>query len=416
MHPRERRTSRRQFLVASGGAFAALSGADALVRTGAALARDRGGVPVGPGGIPLARRSHPVTLPIYKDNEPIGSGKSPEGGTLEVFNWADYVNPAVLKDFGNQYKVKVRVTTFENEEEALAKLTSGSVHFDVWFPTAQYLSKAVAGKLIQPLNHSYLPNLKANVWPSLVSPYYDVGSRYSVPYTIYTTGIAWRHDKLKKPPTAFPNPYDVFWQSTSAKGKVALLDDQREALGMALLRRHVTDVNTEDGTLVDRAGSDLSQLTKLVNVRVNVTDYQDVPSGKTWLTMAWSGDMAGAPSYMPKGVPVSVIGYWRPDRGGMIGSDMIAILRSAKNPVLAHHFLNYMLGVKQSLKNFSWLGYVPPQRSINPDKLIAQGYIPKNLGSTIVRQEEFDHDYTLLPLTLKGEAIWQNAWSKFRAG
>jgi spermidine/putrescine transport system substrate-binding protein len=126
--------------------------------------------------------------------------------------------------------------------------------------------------------------------------------------------------------------------------------------------------------------------------------------------------MAGAPSYMPKGVPVSVIGYWRPDRGGMIGSDMIAILRNAKNPVLAHHFLNYMLGAKQSLKNFSWLGYVPPQRSINPDKLIAQGYIPKNLGSTIVRQEEFDRDHTLLPLTLKGEAIWQNAWSKFRAG
>jgi spermidine/putrescine transport system substrate-binding protein len=415
MHPRERRTSRRRFLAQSGGALAALAGGDALARAGAALAR-AGAAPVGPGGIPLARRDRPVTLPLYEDNQPIASGKTPEKGTLEIFNWAAYVNPAVLKDFGKQYKVQVRVTTFENEEEALSKLTSGSVHFDVWFATAQYLAKAVAGKLIQPLNRSYVPNLKANVWPSLANPYYDVGSRYSVPYTVYTTGIAWRVDKLKKGPSSYANPYDVFWRSTSAKGKVAILDDQREALGMALLRRHVGDVNTENATLVSRAGADLSELTKLANVKVNVTDYQDIPSGATWLTMAWSGDMASAPSYMPKGVPVSVVGYWRPNSGGMIGSDMITVLRGAKNPVLAHHFLNYMLGAKEALKNFSWLGYIPPQRSIDPDRLVGQGYIPKNLTSTIVRQDEFARDHTLLPLTVQGEAIWQNAWSKFRAG
>jgi len=67
--------------------------------------------------------------------------------------------------------------------------------FDVWFATVEYLSGVVAGKLIQPVNHSYLPNLK-NVWPQLQSPFYDVHSRYSVPYTVYTTGIAWRKDKV----------------------------------------------------------------------------------------------------------------------------------------------------------------------------------------------------------------------------
>ena len=41
---------------------------------------------------------------------------------------------------------------------------------------------------------------------------------------------------------------------------------------------------------------------------------------------------------------------------------------------------------------------------------------PEAIASTIVREEEFAHDYTLLPLTTKGEAIWQNAWSAFKAG
>src|SRR6185503_13253902 len=135
--------------------------------------------------------------------------------------------PAVVKKFEKAYNVKVKITTFENEEEALAKLTSGSTSFDVWFATVEYLSRTVAGKLIQPLNHSYLPNLK-NVWPQLQSPFYDVHSRYSVPYTVYTTGIAWRKDKVKTPPTAFKNGYDAFWHAQHYAGKVAILDDQRE--------------------------------------------------------------------------------------------------------------------------------------------------------------------------------------------
>jgi spermidine/putrescine transport system substrate-binding protein len=308
MHPRERGTTRRRFLLSSGGALATLSGADALLRAAGALAAVEG-VPIGPGGIPLARRGHPVTLPLYGDNHPIDSGLSPEKGPLRIFNWSDYVNPKVLRDFGKQYGVKVSVTTFQNEEEAVAKLISGRAHFDLWFATVDYLSRAVAGKLIQPLQHSYLGNLQKSIWPSLANPFYDTGSRYSVPYTVYTTGIAWRKDKVKKGPTSYANPYDVLWQSGAYKGKVAILDDQREALAMALLRRHVTDVNTESSKLVQRAGADLSELTKLANVRTNVTDYQDVPAGTTWLSQAWSGDMAGAPNYMPKGVPVSVIGY-----------------------------------------------------------------------------------------------------------
>ena len=46
------------------------------------------------------------------------------------------------------------------------------------------------------------------MWPSLHSPWYDVGSRYTVPYTIYTTGIGWRADKLPGfNPATLPNPW-----------------------------------------------------------------------------------------------------------------------------------------------------------------------------------------------------------------
>jgi spermidine/putrescine transport system substrate-binding protein len=422
MHPRERPTTRRQFLIRAGVAAGTLAGADALLsacggsaKVAATTGTTTSGVLMGPGGIPLARRDHPVTLPIYGDNGAIASGMNLEKGPLQIFNWADYINPAVKKRFEKEFNVQIKITTFENEEEAIAKLTSGKASFDVWFPTVDWLSRAVAGKLIQPINHSYLPNLK-NVWPALQNPYYDQHSRYTVPYTVYTTGIAWRTDKVKKAPAEYANPYDIFWDSHAYAGKVALLDDQREALGMALLRRHIYDINTEDPKLINKAEKDLSQLTSIANIKVNVNDYTDIPAGKTYISQAWSGDMAGAPYYLPKGVKPTVLGYWRPDNNAETQNDMIAILRGAKHPVLAHAFLNFILDNKNGIDNFSWNGYIPPLSAIDPNKLIAQGYIPKNLASTIVRESDFKKGVTIDTLTTKGQSLWQDAWSTFRAG
>jgi spermidine/putrescine transport system substrate-binding protein len=421
MHPRERPTTRRQFLIRAGMVVGGLSGADLLLSAcggsanSAATTGSNGGVLMGPGGIPLARRDHPVTLPLYADNEAIASGMDLEQGPLQLFNWAAYINPATVKKFEREHNVKVSVTTFENEDEAVAKLTAGKANFDVWWTTVDLVSRAVAGKLIQPLNHSYLPNLK-NVWPALQNPYYDQHSRYTVPYTVYTTGIAWRTDKVKKAPAEYANPYDIFWDSHQYAGKVAVLDDQREALAMTLLRRHILDVNTEDPKLINRAEKDLAQLTSIANVKVNVNDYTDVPSGSTYISQSWSGDMAGAPEYLPKGTKPTVLGYWRPDAHAETQNDMIAILRGAKNPVLAHAFLNFMLDNQAGLENFSWNGYIPPLTVIDPDKLVSQGYIPANLTSTIVRQSDFAKGVTIDALTTKGQALWQNAWSDFKAG
>ena len=142
-----------------------------------------------PGGeAPLAvkvvvgTRDKPVKQPLYEDNPMIESGLEPEKGPLRVYNWADYMYTRVLKDFEKEFGVEVELTTFYNLEEATRKLRTGKVNFDVFVPTAEVIPKFVAGKLLQPLNHSYLPNLKKNVWPMLASPYYDQGSRYTVPY------------------------------------------------------------------------------------------------------------------------------------------------------------------------------------------------------------------------------------------
>lgn len=176
------------------------------------------------GEVLIATPSNPVTQPLFDDNPAIASGLAPEAGPLRVYNWTDYINPDTVPVAEEALGVDIEVTTYFNEEEAIQKLISGEVSFDVWFPVAQSIPKVVAGKLIQPLNHDYLPNL-TNVWPQLQSPFYDLGSLYSVPYVVYQTGIAWRTDHVDDADVLdLANPWDVFWND-KYRGITGLYDD-----------------------------------------------------------------------------------------------------------------------------------------------------------------------------------------------
>ena len=207
MHPREGWTedrraggiSRRGFLRQGAAAGLLLGGGSSLLAacsSGKSGTTTTGTSNLTSGGIPLPRPDNPVTWQLYKDNPAIASNLPPEtGATLRLFNWVAYINPQCLTDFGKKYNCKVEVTTFENMDAALAKLRSGKLNFDVFFPTVEVMAQLVYGKLIQPLNHSYIPNI-TQAWPDFTNPFYDGKWQYTVPYTIYTTGIAWRKDHV----------------------------------------------------------------------------------------------------------------------------------------------------------------------------------------------------------------------------
>jgi spermidine/putrescine transport system substrate-binding protein len=418
-HPRERERfpalSRRDFLKGAAGTTLALSAAGALLE---ACGKGPSVGPVGGTGLPLARPDTPVKWPIYPDNKPIASGLQPEqNATLKVYNWSDYIYKKVLKDFEakfKQYNVNVQLSTFNNMDEALAKIRSGQVDFDVFIPTVDVLGKLVQSKFLRALNHSYLPNIN-QVWPELQDPFYDKGSQYTVPYVVYTTGIAWRTDHVTEDIGARPNPYDVFWDSRY-KGKTEVLDDYRETISMVLLRNHIYDVNTGKQKDLDLAREQLLQMAEATSPLVNVSDYVDLPEAKTWVNAAWSGDMVNAQYYGPKGFDPGVIRYWALPEHAPVNNDLIAILRAGKNPVMSHLFLNYMLDFNNAMENFSWVGYQPPQTAISAELLVKQQLIPSNLTTAVVDSSIWKTGARELELSPSVDAAWHNVWSQFKAG
>ena len=409
--------SRRDFLRGGAASAVLLGGAGSLLAACSSSSSPGASSPLTSGGIPLPRPNNPVTWPIFSDNKPIKSGLAAEkGATLKIYNWVAYVNQQCLNDFAKKYNCHVQVTTFNTMNEALAKLGSGQVNFDVFMGvTVDVLGQLVEQKLIQPLNHSYIPNI-TQAWSDFTNPFYDQHWRYTVPYTIYTTGIAWRKDHVPEDPYTMANPWAMPWQA-KYKGKVAILDDYRESISLGLMKNGIFNLNTTSPTQIQASQQELQNLIHLTNAHIDNNDYTEVPGGQIWIHHAWSGDIAAAESYMQKGVPVDVVGYWFPTDGkGPVANDTNTVLRNAQNPVLAHLFLNYMENLPNVLTNIGFNGYMQPVAGVTPQRLVSEGILPKSLMSTVVLPSYFRRGVSELQLPIPTNQLWQQAWRTVNHG
>jgi spermidine/putrescine transport system substrate-binding protein len=408
-----RPVSRRSFLrgtlgLSAGAGTAALlagCGGEAPQATGGAVAQ-------------IASPENPVLWPVRGDNRPIAPGLQPERhATLHLYNWEDYINAEVVKAFESKYKaydVKVKISTFDNASDAVTNVKAGKADYDILFVTYDLLGQLVLGGHVRPLAPSYIPNI-SQVWPVFQNPFYDQDWRYSVPYTVYTTGIGWRADKVSQDVARMADPYEILWD-TGYRGKTGVLDEYRETIGMVLLKNGITNLNTTRPKHLELVRKDLRDLAFATRPVVDVNAYEDLPTGKTWVSMAFSGDLVAAPYYLSKGLDAEVLRYWFPlDGRGTVGNDLMTVLRSARNPVLAHHFLNFLLDFDMAMLNLEWNGFQPPQVRIDPTLLVKQGYIPANLTTAVVRQEYFETGFRAVELDPRVDKSWHGAWSQFKS-
>jgi spermidine/putrescine transport system substrate-binding protein len=420
-HPKEHPSvSRRDFLRRAAAAGIAVPSLSAIL----AACRDSGVEPSAGGStggtatsteIPLARPDAPVTLPFYDDVPPIDDGLDIEAGPLRIYNWNDYIYKKVMNQFKDEYGVEIEFTQFEGMSEGMNKVTQGTVDWDIFFPTIENVGKLVGAKLVQPWNHSYLPNLAANIWPHFSNPWYDQEARYTMPYLTWKTGIGYRADFVDDP-SGYDMPFDVFWD-TKYSGKVGLLNEYRETIGMALLRNGY-EFNSTDPTELGAATDSLIELIDLVNVEVGPGDYQRLAEGNSHVRYSWSGNMNYAQWYLPEGTGTEVLGYYYPPEGGWeVANDTIVLNKDAENPVLSHVFINFLMEKEPALLNFYYEGFQPPLVGVTQEEFLeAGGPIPPNLANTLVTEKDFTDGVPVLPLAPADDQVWSDEWSRFTSG
>jgi spermidine/putrescine transport system substrate-binding protein len=351
-------------------------------------------------------------LPIHADNLPVDAGARVErGATLRVYQWRNYLADDVLDSFARRYAssdVSVDVESFTTMAEAAERLRRSGADFDVFFPTIDALAELVGERLLLPLTHELVPNL-SNLWPYFSEndePFYDAGQRYSVPYTVYSTGIGWRRDLVPENdrPDHLDNPYDAFWNERY-RGSVGIYDDYREAISMALLRRG-EDPNTGDEGSIGRAVDDLVTLADEVDVEVSVEGaYHELQTGEYAFQQSWSGDLLSAKRFGSVAADAGFVAYTWP-RGGIVGCDLTSICSKGRNPVLAHAFLDHLLDVGVAMQNFHWNGYQPP---VGDEPPAASRY----LRDAILHPDDLTGGRFLRPLGPRADARWRVGWQRF---
>ena len=208
---------------------------------------DRGKLLKRSAGIALGASLYSFGDPLTVLAAPMKQKALSPDGDLAYFNWAQYIDQKLLRGFEKEYGVKVNESNFTNMENMLAKLRAG-VKYDVAFPEAQTAAQLVKANFLAPLNHANLPNW-SQVNSAFHNPWYDAGAKYTVPYAIWTTGIAWRTDKVK----GMTGSWNDLFNHPEAAKHTFLLDDFREVIGMGLLDTGVKNVNSTDPAQISKS-------------------------------------------------------------------------------------------------------------------------------------------------------------------
>ena len=82
---------------------------------------------------------------------------------VRVYNWSDYIDPAILEDFTKETGIKVVYDVFDSNEVLETKLLAGGTGYDIVVPTGPFLSRQIGAKVFQKLDKSKLPNLTNDV-------------------------------------------------------------------------------------------------------------------------------------------------------------------------------------------------------------------------------------------------------------
>jgi spermidine/putrescine transport system substrate-binding protein len=421
-HPKDRRPpmDRREFMRRAAAAGIALPSLAAIL---AACGSDSSSTATGSAsaaGLQLARPDNPVTLAITDDNPPIADGLSPEAGPLKIFGYADYIWKKIRNRFGESFNgVPIEYTVFDTPDEMVSKMQSNGSDFDLIVTvTLDNIGKLAQGGLIQPLNHSYLPNVQDNLATG-IPDFYDVGRQYSAPYVIFTTGVAWRNDLITDDVLNMPNPYDIYWD-TAYTGQTHLLNGSRDMIAVGLLRKGY-DPNESDPAVLDEVKQDLLDGANAMGWKYDHVDYTELSANQWKVHNTWSGQMAYYQYYLPKGLDITALSYAWPPQGsggkkGLLSHDLFAIPKGAANPVLAHDMINFMYDPTNAIDNYSYEGYQPTVASFNEQSAVKDGYLPESLTYTIVTADMIPMGVTELELEPAVNQLYQQIYQEVTGG
>jgi putrescine transport system substrate-binding protein len=346
-----------------------------------------------------------------------GAADSSNEKVVNIYNWSDYIDPGVLKDFEAQTGIKVNYDVFDSNEVLETKLLAGNTGYDLVVPTANFLERQVKAGVFQKLDKSRLPNLK-NVDPDILRriALHDPGNEHGVNYLWGTSGLGYNVAKIRErmpdaPVDSWRMLYDPAIVSKFKDCGVSVFDAPSEVVSTVLI---YLGKNANSLSPVDLAQAEKVLLSIRPYLRYVDTEryIEDLANGETCLALGWGGDVLQARDRARDAGKGIEIKYSLPREGGIIFFDMLAIPADAPHPQNALTLINFLLQPQVAARNSNLVRYansVPASRPMLSDSVKNDPniYPPPDVMAKLVPNLAQPPGYTRL-LT--------RAWTRFKTG
>ena len=300
------------------------------------------------------------------------AGSSGETVTLYVYNWGEYIsdgsegcldaNAAFETWYYETYGVKVKVnySTFSSNESLYAKLSSGSVSYDVVVPSDYMIERLIAEDLLAPLNYDNIPHAAENLLPEFFGETsqhsdYDPGNVYSVPYLYGMIGIIYNTTMVAEDDPSLGS-WKLMWDENHA-GNILQFNNSRDAFGTAQYYLGL-DVNSDSEADWRAALDKLREQKPILQGYVMDEIYNKMENGSAGIAAYYAGDYLAMYENNPD------LEFFYPEEGTNLYVDAMCIPKNAKNKEIAERYIDFMLTEEPAVANAEYTYYASPNRVV----------------------------------------------------
>ncbi len=294
---------------------------------------------------------------------------------VNVCSWGEYIDTDLITQFEEETGIRVNYQTCESNETLYSLLKSGGGDYDVIVPSDYMISQLIEEDMLAPLNYDNIPNFSL-IDERFKNLPYDPENKYTVPYTWSTLGLIYNTAMVDGPITSWSAMFDEKYA-----GEVLLINNSRDALGIALMYLGYS-VNTTDEGEIRQAYELLAQATDRGVYQGKVMDevFQAMEGGNAAIATYYAGD------YLTMLENNEDLAFVIPEEGSNWFVDAMCVLKNAPHQREAEAWINFITSTKASLANMDYIWYGSPNRAALEEY---PAYYEENYGEEL-DQETFD--------------------------
>jgi putrescine transport system substrate-binding protein len=307
-----------------------------------------------------------------KEGEPAaGDAGAEKEKVVNVYNWSDYVDPAVLEKFTAETGIRIRYDVFDSNEVLETKLLTGQSGYDVVVPSAYFLERQVKAGVFRPLDKTKLPNL-GNIDPDIAryAAAHDPGNEHSVVYMWGTTGIGYDATKVSAvmpdaPVDSWSLVFDPKVVSRFKDCGVSVLDDPTDMVATMLLWLG-KDPNSQDEGDLKLAEEKLLAIRPFIRTIHSSQYIDDLANGEVCVVVGYSGDVLQAADRAEEAGKTHAISYSIPKEGALMWFDTLAVPADAPHADNAHALIDYLMRPDVAAANSNFVYYASANAAAVP--------------------------------------------------